>query len=147
MRSEELGELAARVEGLMGPSSEIDCLVWQFVEPDKVVLFDGGDVRTKREPVYGRLADYPLENWGDWEGIARHIGAPRFTADPAVALRLIEQRWPDSLTSYVDFRDGTMEFSADDHFGRGRGPDLPGRLARAAAAALLRLAARSAADA
>lgn len=126
MTPADFAALAERVEGLTSGNDrglEIECAVALGLPP-----------RGYRR---GSFRDEWTDGHATWT-------VPSLFSDPAAPLRLIEQRWPDALTSYVDYRDGTLEFSADEAFGKSRGGDLPGRLARAATAAALRLAARSA---
>lgn len=89
-----LQELLERVEKADGPDRELDARIWKALNPDQQVLFDGGDVRTRRPAEYGRLADLPLDGFGDWEGIAGHIGAPCMTASVDAALALVETKLP-----------------------------------------------------
>ena len=89
-----LTALLERVEAAEEGSRELDARIWQVMSPDQKVLFDGGDVRTRRPAEYGRLADFPLEGFGDWDGIAGHIGAPNLTASIDAALALVERVLP-----------------------------------------------------
>lgn len=91
---DSMEDLLAKVAAAEGPDREIDARIWQAMNPDQQVLFYGGDVRTRRPAEYGRLADFPLEGFDDWEGIAGHVGAPSLTSSVDAALALVERVLP-----------------------------------------------------
>jgi hypothetical protein len=97
-RNEALTDLIERVGGLTGADEQTDCLIHQVVYPDQRVMFDGGKAfgpGPKRPATYGRLADFPLENWDDWHGIAMLIGAQPYTKSTDAALALTEKLLPE----------------------------------------------------
>jgi hypothetical protein len=89
--------LIERCEAAQGPDEHIDCLVWQIAAPDQRVMFDGGKAfgpGPKRAATYGRLADFPLENWSDWHAVRMLIDAPPVTSSIDAALALTERLLP-----------------------------------------------------
>lgn len=97
----DLNALLERVRAATGPDRELDCLIWQTAEPDRRVMMDQGKAfgpGPKRPASYGRLADFPMEKWDDWEAIGGWIDAPRLTASIDAALALVERM---GLTPHV----------------------------------------------
>ena len=89
--------LIERCEAAQGPDEHIDCLVWQIAAPDQRVMFDGGKAfgpGPKRAATYGRLADFPLENWSDWHAVRMLIDAPPATSSIDAALALKDRLLP-----------------------------------------------------
>lgn len=93
----DLSELIARVEKATGPDRELECRVWQLVDPDREIMFDAGKAfgpGPKRPATYGKLKDFPLGNWDDWKAIAALVGAPPFTESIDASLALAERLLP-----------------------------------------------------
>ncbi|RYE61038.1 MAG: hypothetical protein EOP20_00810 [Hyphomicrobiales bacterium] len=89
-----LAELLARVEAATGPDAEIDARLHHTLFPDAEVLLDPGDVRTRRPSKRGALREVSLEGWEDFEGLARHFGAERYSALTDAAFDLAERVLP-----------------------------------------------------
>lgn len=99
MLRDDLQVLLAKVEAATGPDREIDCLIWKIAEPERTIMFDAGKAfgrGPKHSATYGKLSDFPLKNWDDWEAVARHIEAPTLTASIDAALALLERMLPEN---------------------------------------------------
>lgn len=87
-----MGALIARLEKAE-TGREIEVRIYVALHPDQRTLFDAGDLRTRRPATYGRLADFGLDGWTDWEALAMTFGAPQYTASLDAALTLVPEGW------------------------------------------------------
>ncbi len=85
-----IAEIIALLEaGETGREIEFETRIYCALHPDQRVLMDPGDVRTKRPAEYGRLADFPLGGWADWDALARAFGVPAYLRSLDAALTLV----------------------------------------------------------
>ncbi len=89
------------------PSRELDAWIIYTLFPDATFMFDPGDVRTRRAAEYGKLSDFPIQEWGkhpsDWDALALEFAAriphfehnsTRLTSSIDAAVGLVERVRP-----------------------------------------------------
>jgi hypothetical protein len=106
----DLPTLLERVRACKGADREIDARVHHALFPDQRIMFDSGAIRPPTPPIFGRLRDFPMDGWEDWDAIANTMSAKDYTDSLDAVIALAERVLPGWKRAI--YRDGPSKASA-----------------------------------